>query len=489
MDDLSNKRKSSKYEVVIGLEVHAELATNSKIYCSCTTKFGSAPNTQCCPVCLGMPGALPVLNKRAVEYAVIAGLATNCSISQYSKQDRKNYFYPDLPKAYQTTQFDQPLCTDGYLEIEVNGRAKKVGISRIHIEEDAGKLIHDESGNSTSIDYNRCGVPLIEIVTCPELNSASEVKAFIEKLKAILEYNGVSDCKMQEGSLRVDVNLSVRKKGEKALGTRTEMKNLNSIKAIVRAVEYEEKRQIEELEKGRKIIQQTRRWDDSKGENYLLRDKEEAFDYMYLFEPDLCPIVIDEVWLEEIKSSIPELPDERKKRIIAEYKIPEYDASFITGSKLLADYFEKAARKSSNPKAVSNWIMGDVMKKLKDNNLEIPDIPISPEYIAELVELVDSNIISSRIARQVFEIMWDTNKQPYEIVKEKRLQVISNTEEIRKFVIKVLDNNARAIEDIKKGKGKSFDFLVGQVMRATNGKAQPQIVNKLLAEELSRLMQ
>lgn len=477
-----------QYEVVIGLEVHAELATRSKIYCSCTTEFGGAPNTHCCPVCTGMPGALPVLNKKVVEYAVKAGLAINCNIVPFSKQDRKNYFYPDLPKAYQTSQYDLPLCINGHLDIEVNGQTKKVGIHRIHIEEDAGKLIHDESNGDTLIDYNRCGVPLIEIVTTPDLRSAEEVKVFFEKLKTILEYTEVSDCKMQEGSLRADVNLSVRPQGQETLGTRTEMKNLNSVRAIVRAVEYEAKRQIEELKYGRTIIQETRRWDDAKGKSYSMRSKEEAHDYRYFPEPDLCPIEIDESWLNKIKASIPELVDEKKKRFIDKYELPEYDAAFITASKPLADYFEKAARKTNNPKAISNWLMGDVMKKLKDRNMEVSDIPISPENLAKLVDLIDSKIISNTIAKQVFEIMWNTNNEPSEIVEQESLCVVTDTEKIRNVVIKALDENPKAVEDFKNGKAKSAGFLVGQVMRKTHGKADPRIINQLLFEELKRLM-
>jgi len=484
MKDL--KEKLMEYEVVIGLEVHAELTTNSKIYCNCATRFGGEPNTRCCPVCTGMPGALPVLNKKVVEYAVKAGLATNCSITRYSRQDRKNYFYPDLPKAYQTSQQDRPLCTNGYLEIEVDGLLKKVGIHRIHIEEDAGKLIHNESGNNTLIDYNRCGVPLIEIVTRPELNSSAEVKVFIEKLKAILEYTEVSDCKMQEGSLRVDINLSVRPKGESTLGNRTEIKNLNSISAIVRAIEYEAKRQIDEVKKGRKIIQETRRWDDEKGVSFPMREKNETVDYRFFPEPDLCPIIIDEAWLNEIKSSVPELPDERKNRIIAEYKLPEYDANFITGSKTLADYFEKAACKSKNPKAISNWLMGDLSKKLKENNVEITNIPVTPENLAKLVEFIDSGVISGKIAKQVFEIMWVTSGDPAEIIENKGLRVINDADEIRKVVIKVFEENPKAIEDIRKGKEKSIGFLIGQVMRKTNGKAAPDIANQLIRKELDR---
>lgn len=476
-----------EYEVVIGLEVHAELATRSKIYCGCSTEFGGEPNTHCCPICTGMPGVLPVLNKKVVEYAVKAGLATNCKIAAFSKQDRKNYFYPDLPKAYQTSQYDLPLCTGGYLEIETGGQVKRIGITRIHIEEDAGKLLHEEGGGETLVDYNRCGVPLIEIVTEPDLRSAEEVKVFFEKLKAILEYTGVSDCKMQEGSLRADVNLSVRPRGQQAFGTRTEMKNLNSIRAIVRAVEGEARRQIEELEYGGDIEQETRRWDDVRGESYPMRSKEEAHDYRYFPEPDLCPIIVDEAWLREIRSTIPELPDDRKKRYVEQYGIPDYDASFITASKDLADFFEEAAKAGNNVKAISNWIMGDLSKKLNDNGLESSQIPFRPEYLSKLVSLIDSNVISGKIAKQVFDFMWDTGKDPGDIVEEKGLKVVTDTGAIRDAVLKVIQANPKSVEDVKKGKTKSIGFLIGQIMRETKGKADPQAVNRILTEELNKL--
>ncbi len=355
-----------EYEIVIGLEVHAELATKSKIYCSCKTEFGGEPNTHCCPICTGMPGVLPVLNEKVVEYAVRAGLATNCTIAEYSKQDRKNYFYPDLPKAYQVSQYDLPLCKEGYVEIDIEGTKKKIGITRIHIEEDAGKLIHDEWGSGTLVDYNRCGVPLIEIVSEPDIRSAEEARAYVENLRAILQYVEVSDCKMQEGSLRADVNLSVRPKGQEKFGTRTEMKNLNSFRSIVRAVEAEAKRQISEIESGGTIYQETRRWDDDKGISYAMRSKEEAHDYRYFPEPDLAPIVSDREWIEGIKASLPELPEARRNRYISEFGLPEYDALLITQSKVLSDFFEEAVSKSSSPKLVSNWIMGDLMRILKD---------------------------------------------------------------------------------------------------------------------------
>jgi aspartyl-tRNA(Asn)/glutamyl-tRNA(Gln) amidotransferase subunit B len=473
-----------EYEVVIGLEIHAELSTRSKIYCSCSTKFGAEPNTQCCPVCTGMPGALPVLNKKVVEYAIKAGLATNCRVASFSKQHRKNYFYPDLPKAYQISQHDLPLCYDGYLEIEVLGRTKKIGITRIHIEEDSGKLIHDDHCGGTLIDYNRCGVPLIEIVTEPDLRSAEEVRVFFETLKTVLEYIEVSDCKMQEGSLRADINLSVREKGEKAFGPRTEMKNLNSVRAIVRAVKGEAERQIAVLKNGGVITQETRRWDDIKCESRSMREKEQAHDYMYFTEPDLCPIVIDETWLNRISASIPELPDAKKERFIKQYGLPEYDASFITASKDLAEFFERAAANSDNPKAVCNWIMGDLSRKLKDNNIKPNQIPFCPTHLAKLVELIDLEEISSTIAKTVFDIMWDTGKEPAGIVEEYGLKVISDTQALRGVILQVLEGNPKAVEDVKGGKTKTIGFLIGQVMSATRGKADPKTVKCLLLDEL-----
>jgi len=472
------------YEIVIGLEIHAELSTKSKIYCSCTTEFGGEPNTHCCPICTGMPGVLPVLNKKVVEYAVRAGLATNCTIPEFSKQDRKNYFYPDLPKAYQTSQYDLPLCKNGYVDIEVGGTSKRIGITRIHIEEDAGKLMHDEWDTASLVDYNRCGVPLIEIVTEPDMRSAEEARVFLEKIKAILQYIGVSDCKMQEGSLRADINLSVRPKGQKEFGTRTEMKNLNSFKAIVRAIESEARRQINEIESGEVIVQETRRWDDNKGISYAMRNKEEAHDYRYFPEPDLVPIVVDREWLEQIRASLPELPDARKKRYIEEFGLPEYDASILTGSKALADFFEEAVSKSKNAKAVSNWMMGDLMRLLKDRDMEAEDIPFPAEYLAKLISLIDKGTISGTIAKKVFEKMFDTKKDPEAIVKEEGLEVVSDESTLRAVVRKVLENNAQSVADYKGGKEKAFGFLVGQAMKETKGKADPKLINKLLREEL-----
>lgn len=474
------------YEIVIGLEVHAELSTKSKIYCSCTTQFGGEENTHCCPICTGMPGVLPVLNEKVVEYAVRAGVATNCEIAEFSKQDRKNYFYPDLPKAFQTSQYDLPLCKKGYIDIETEGNKKRIGITRIHIEEDAGKLMHDEWDTGSLVDYNRCGVPLIEIVSEPDIRSAEEAKVYLENLKAILEYTEVSDCKMQEGSLRADVNLSVRPKGQKEFGTRTEMKNLNSFRAIIRAIEAEAKRQISVIEDGGTIVQETRRWDDNKGVSYAMRSKEEAHDYRYFPEPDLAPMVLDKQYIESVRKSLPELPEARKNRYITEFGLPEYDAGMLTSSKRLADFFEEAVSRSSNAKAVSNWIMGDLMRILKDRNMEVEEIPFPAEYMAKLIELIDKGTISGTIAKKVFEKMFDGGKDPQTIVKEEGLEVVSDEGAIVAMVKKVLEGNPQSVADYKSGKEKAFGFLVGQAMKESKGKASPQVINKVLKEELDK---
>jgi aspartyl-tRNA(Asn)/glutamyl-tRNA(Gln) amidotransferase subunit B len=472
------------YEIVMGLEIHAELSTKSKIYCGCSTEFGGEPNTHCCPICVGMPGVLPVLNKSVVEYAVKAGLAMDCNILQFSKQDRKNYFYPDLPKAYQVSQFDLPLCKGGYVEIETGGVRKKVGITRIHIEEDAGKLMHDEWETGTLVDYNRCGVPLIEIVSEPDMRSPEEAKAFVENVKSILEYLEVCDCKMQEGSLRADVNLSVRPVGSTAFGTRTEMKNLNSFRSILRSAENEARRQISEIEDGGRIIQETRRWDDTKGYSYAMRSKEEAHDYRYFPEPDLVPIVVDDEWLGRIRASLPELPAARRERYIREFNLPEYDAALLTSSKRLADFFEDAIKGSSNIKAVSNWIMGEMMRILKEKELEADAVPFPGHYLAQLVSLIDKGTISGTIARKVFEKMFESGKEPGLIVKEEGLEVVNDEGALSAIVRKILDTNPQSVADFKSGKEKAFGFLVGQAMREMKGKADPQTINKLLREEL-----
>ena len=473
------------YETVIGLEVHSELSTKSKIFCSCTTEFGGDVNTHCCPICIGMPGVLPVLNEKVVEYAVKMGLATNCEIAKYSKQDRKNYFYPDLPKAYQISQYDLPLCKNGYIDIEIEGQTKRIGITRIHIEEDAGKLLHDQWGSGSLVDLNRCGVPLIEIVTEPDMRSPEEAKAVLEKIKSILEYIEVSDCKMQEGSLRCDVNLSIRPEGTEKFGTRTEMKNLNSFRSVIRSAESEIKRQQEVLENGGEIVQETRRWDDEKGTSFSMRSKEEAHDYRYFPDPDLAPIVLTDDYIKAIKDALPELPDVKKKRYIEKYGIPDYDAGLLTGSKVLAAYFEEAADTSGNAKLVSNWMMGDMMRIIKEKNIEYAEIPFKPTDLADLISLIQKGTISGTIAKTVFEEMFATAKHPEEIVKEKGLVQISDEGEIIEIVKKVLAENQQSVEDFRAGKDKAMGFLVGQTMKASKGKANPQIINKILKDLLS----
>ncbi len=475
------------YEVVIGLEVHAELSTNTKIYCNCSTSFGADPNTHCCPICTGMPGVLPVLNEKVVEYAVKMGLATNCEIARFSKQDRKNYFYPDLPKAFQTSQYDLPLCEHGHVEInDEQGNKKNIGITRIHIEEDAGKLIHDAYSGDTLVDMNRCAVPLIEIVSEPDIRNAHEAVEYMQTLKSILEYLEICDCKMQEGSLRCDVNLSVRPVGQKEFGTRTETKNLNSFKAIYNSIEYETKRQIEVLENGGKIYQETRRFDDAKGIGYAMRTKEDAHDYRYFPEPDLAPIILSEEYIENIKNGLPEMPHIKKERYIKEYSLPEYDASILTSSKKTADFFEKAEGICKNAKATSNWIMGDFARMLNESETEIQDSKVTPELLAKLIILIDKGTISSKIAKTVFEDMFSSGKDPEEIVKEKGLVQISDEGEILKIVQEVVANNPQSVADYKAGKDRAIGFLVGQIMKQTKGKANPAMVNKMLLEILNK---
>ena len=474
------------YEVIIGLEVHAELKTNTKMYCNCSTEFGADPNTHCCPICTGMPGVLPVLNKRVVEFATKAGLATNCEISRFSKQDRKNYFYPDLPKAFQTSQYDLPLCIGGHLDINVNGEQKRIGITRIHIEEDAGKLIHDAYTGDTLVDMNRCAVPLIEIVSEPDIRSADEAVAYMQTLKSILEYLDVCDCKMLEGSLRCDVNLSVRPRGQKEFGTRTETKNLNSFKAIHNSIEFEIKRQIEEVENGGKIYQETRRWDDAKGIGYAMRTKEDAHDYRYFPEPDLAPIVLSEEYIQNLKDNLPEMPHVKKERYMRDFDLPEYDADILTSSKKSAKFFEEANEICNNPKAVSNWIMGDFTRMLNEKEIEIDESKVTAQNLAELITLIDKGTISSKIAKQVFEDMFETGENAKDIVEKKGLVQMSDEGAIKEIVQKVVDANPQSIIDYKAGKDRAIGFLVGQIMKETKGKANPQIVNKLLLEIINK---
>ena len=474
------------YETIIGLEVHCELSTKTKIFCSCINEFGGDPNTHCCPVCLALPGSLPVLNEKVVEYAVKAGLATNCEITKVSKNDRKNYFYPDLPKSYQISQFDLPLCHDGKVSIELeNGEEKIIEIERIHIEEDAGKLNHDAYGRGSFVDLNRVGVPLIEIVSRPDMRSAEEAETYIRKLKSIFEYIEVSDCKMQEGSLRADVNVSVRKKGEK-LGTRTEMKNMSSFRSIVRAIKYEAERQIEEIENGGTITQETRRWDDISGKTFSMRSKEDAQDYRYFPEPDLAPIILSDEYIEAIKNSLPELPESRKKRYLADYGLSLKAANIVTSSKYYSNLFEDAIKVCNNPKSVGNWIMSDIARILNEKEQEPEEIPFTGEELGELVKIIDDGKISSAIAKKVLEEMFENPNSPIKIVEEKGWIQISDEGAIKEVVIRILDNNPQSIIDFKAGKEKALGFLVGQAMKETKGKANPQLLNKMFKEEIDK---
>ncbi len=470
------------YETVIGLEIHAELATQSKIYCSCSTAFGADVNTHTCPICTGMPGVLPVLNRKAVDLAIRAGLAMNCAITKVGRQDRKNYFYPDLPKAYQTSQYDLPLCRGGWLDVEVAGVTKRIGITRIHIEEDAGKLIHDRLPGESLVDYNRCGVPLIEIVTEPDMRSPEEARAFMEKVKLILEYTGVSDCKMQEGSLRCDVNLSVRPMGQKELGTRTEMKNINSFSAAYRAMQHERDRQIALIDGGGRVIQATRKWDDAAGESFQMRSKEEAQDYRYFPEPDLVPIVVDDAWVSRVRAELPELPDERRHRYITEYGLTEYDAHYLTAVKVLSDYFEQVVACGAQPKDAAHLLMGELAKLLHDRSLEVP--PFSPKSLAEAIALYENGKVNSGALKKIAEALFDGERSPEEIAKEQGLIQVSDEGAIRPVVEKIIAEHPDVVESLRAGKEKAFAFLVGQTMRATHGSANPQLVNALIREIL-----
>lgn len=474
------------YEVVIGLEVHAELSTKTKIFCSCPTAFGAAPNTHTCPICMAMPGTLPVLNEKVVEYAVKAGLATNCEISRNSKNDRKNYFYPDLPKAYQISQFDKPLCEHGYVEIDTKEGKKKIRITRIHIEEDAGKLNHDEFGGGSLVDLNRAGVPLIETVSEPDIRSAEEAESYLRKLKSIFEYIEVSDCKMQEGSLRADVNVSVKKKTDTKLGTRTEMKNMNSFRSIVRAIEYEVDRQIDILEDGGIITQETLRWDDVSGKTFPMRDKEDAQDYRYFPDPDLVAIKLSEEYIQNIKDNLPELPESRKQRYLEEYNLSEKDAKLLTSSKYLSDLFEGAVKVCNNPKAVNNWIISDISRILNETETEPISIPFDSNQLGKLVILIDKGTISSSIGKKVLVELFENPRDPEDIIKEKGWIQISDEGAIKEVVMKILEANPQSIADYKAGKDKALGFLVGQAMKETKGKANPQMLNKMFLEELKK---
>ncbi len=475
---------SKTYETVIGLEVHVELATKTKIFCSCSTEFGGKPNSHTCPVCTGMPGSLPVLNKQVVEYAMAVGLATNCKITQYCKFDRKNYFYPDNPQNYQISQLYLPICRDGGVEIETASGEKIIGIHEIHMEEDAGKLVHDEWEDVSIVDYNRSGVPLIEIVSEPDMRSAEEVIAYLEKLRLIIQYLGASDCKLNEGSMRADVNLSVREAGAAEFGTRTEMKNLNSFKAIARAIDGERARQIELLEEGKAVVQETRRWDDNKEYSYAMRSKEDAQDYRYFPEPDLVPIVISDEWIANVKARQPEMRTEKLLRYQKEFGLPEYDAQILTGDKKFADLFEATTELCGKPKKVSNWIMVETMRLLKDNGMDPDDITFSPVNFAKLINLADSGAITNTVAKEVFELVFKEDIDPDAYVEEKGLKTVNDEGALRETVLRIIAENPQSVEDYHNGKEKAIGFLVGQTMKTMKGKANPGMVNQLLKELL-----
>lgn len=476
-----------KYEVVIGLEVHAQLKTKSKIFCSCSTEFGRPANENTCPICLGMPGTLPVLNKKAVEYAIRAGLATHCNIEPLNRFARKNYFYPDLPKGYQISQYELPLATKGYINIRHNGAKKKIGLIRIHMEEDAGKLIHGENlghPDKSYVDFNRTGVPLIEIVSAPDISSPEEAKEYLTELKSILEYTDVCDCNMEEGSFRCDANISLRPHGQKEYGTRAEIKNINSFRFVQKALEYEIERQSKILDQGEKVVQETRLYNSAEGVTYSMRSKEEAHDYRYFPEPDLVPVVIDETQVKAIRDSLPELPEQKRERFISEYEIPEYDAGVLTASQSLAAYYEKTISLYNKPKVVSNWIMGELLRELKNDERGMEDCPITPMALADMLTLMDKGVINGKIAKTVFEEMYKTGKPAEKIVQEKGLTQITDESKIVKIIEDIMAANPAQLNDYRNGKDKLFGFFVGQVMKVSQGQANPAVVNQLLKEKL-----
>jgi aspartyl-tRNA(Asn)/glutamyl-tRNA(Gln) amidotransferase subunit B len=474
----------SRFETVIGLEVHAELSTQTKIFCGCSTEFGAPPNTHTCPICLGHPGVLPVLNKQAVEFAMKAALALNCQIADVSKFDRKNYFYPDLPKAYQISQYDQPIGQHGWIEIEVDGEKKRIGITRVHLEEDAGKLNHTENGDGSLVDYNRVGVPLIEIVSEPDLRSPAEARAYLEKLKQILQYTGVSDVKMEEGSLRCDANISLRPVGQEEFGTKTEMKNLNSFRNVERALEYEQARQEEVLSSGGTVVQQTMRWLENENRTKVMRSKEEAHDYRYFPEPDLVQLQIDEAWKERVRADIPELPDARRRRYIEEYGLSDYDANLLTASKHIADFYEETVKQGADPKAAANWVSGELLGYLNSQDKELAETAIAPRSLAGMIQLIEKGTISTKIAKKVFKELVENGGDPAKIVEEKGLVQISDERQLKGIVNEVIEANPQSVTDLKNGKDRALGFLVGQVMKATKGKANPQMVNQLIREQI-----
>jgi len=476
------------YEPKIGLEVHAQMLTESKIFCGCSTRFGDEPNQNTCPVCMGFPGVLPVLNKKVVEFAIRAGIATHCEIARTSRWARKNYFYPDLPKGYQISQYELPLCTNGYLDIEVNGGEKRVRLTRIHMEEDAGKNIHDQRSNHSLVDLNRAGVPLMEIVSEPDVTSAEEAGCYLRRLRAILQFLEVCDGNMEEGSFRCDANVSIRPKGSKELGTKAEVKNMNSFKAVEKALEYEIRRQEQVLSEGGRVVQETRHWDADREVTRSMRSKEHAHDYRYFPDPDLLPLVIDESWIREISENMPELPEARKNRFMADYGLPNYDAELLTSRKDVADYYEAAVKVHSNPKAISNWIVGDLFRVIKERNLDerlrITSWPVRAEHMGEMVRMIDQGKISGKIAKTLFEEMLDEQVSPEKLVKEKGLEQVTDLGSIEKDVDQVLAAHSQQVADYRAGKDKVFGFLVGQVMKATKGKANPQIVNEILRKKI-----
>lgn len=474
-----------KYEAVIGLEVHAQMLTDTKIFCGCSTKFGSEPNTQTCQICIGMPGVLPVLNKKALEFAIRTGLAMNCRISAYSRFARKNYFYPDLPKGYQISQYENPICEHGYIEIVVDEEIKKIGITRIHMEEDAGKNIHEGAGNYSFVDLNRTGVPLMEIVSEPDIRSPKEAAEYMKKLRTILRYLGVCDGNMEQGSLRCDANVSIRPIGQKEYGTRAEVKNINSFKFVEKALEYEIKRQIRVIEEGGKIIQETRLWDSNKGITESMRSKEEAHDYRYFPDPDLVPITVEQKWIDEIRASLPELPDVKRGRFVSEFGLPEYDADLLTSEKAVAEWFEETVRSGGQPKAVSNWMMGDLMRLLNEENKTIEECPLKPSQLADMLKLIDKGTISGKIAKTVFDEMYKTGKDAEAIVKEKGLIQVSDEGAIEKAIDDVIAKSPKEVERFKAGDEKLLGFFVGQVMKAMKGKANPRMLNEILKKKLT----
>ena len=480
-----------KYEAVIGLEVHTELHTATKIFCNCKTSFGADPNTNVCPVCLGLPGVLPVLNKKVLEFAVRAGLALNCEISRFSKFDRKNYYYPDLPKNFQTSQFDLPICEHGYLDVEVDGEVSRIRITRAHMEEDAGKLVHHGSSITTAdyslVDYNRTGTPLLEIVSEPDMRSAKQAVAYMEKMRAILQYCGISDCRMEEGSLRCDANVSVRPVGQKELGTKTEIKNINSFKGVERAIEYEALRQAEILEAGGTIKQETRTWDENEGVTKSMRSKEEANDYRYFPEPDLVPFTVSDEYIENIRKTLPELPDARKARYMESYGLSAYDAAYVTSDKDRADFFEAMVKAGADAKEACNWLMGELAGMLSENGLEIKDSKVTPEAMAELLKLITKGTISGKIAKKIFPEMWETGKSAETIVKEQGLVQISDTGALEAMVDEAIAENPKAVADFKSGNKKAMGAMIGQIMKKSPGKANPRMVSGILIKKLQAL--